>query len=135
MRTPQPWGPRGGEGGPELIKPAGRYAAAAHGCGVRKLFVYVKDLLDHLLAGETNYDPLRPHVCKQSQPDVIRMYRVEKRQARTDAKAIKQAYRRIAKGVRTGSNRLHPLRKPRRRWALTPPAIGPWRHTPLGAVP
>jgi hypothetical protein len=61
------------------------------------IFVYVKDVLDRLLAGETNYDVLRPDVWKQSHPGAIRIYRVEERQARADAKAVKRARRRIAK--------------------------------------
>ena len=61
------------------------------------IFVYVKDVLDRLLAGETNYDALRPDVWKQAHPEAIRIYRVEERQARADAKAVKRARRRIAK--------------------------------------
>jgi transposase len=61
------------------------------------IFVYVKDVLDRLLAGEANYDALRPDVWKQSHPEAIRIYRVEERQARADAKAVKRARRRIAK--------------------------------------
>ena len=60
------------------------------------VFVYVKDVLDRLLAGETNYDALRPDVWKQSHPEAIRIYRVEERQARADAKTVKRARRRIA---------------------------------------
>ena len=62
------------------------------------IFVYVKDVLDRLLAGETNYDVLRPDVWKQSHPEAIRIYRVEERQARADAKAVKRARRRIPRG-------------------------------------
>jgi transposase len=61
------------------------------------IFVYVKDILDRLLAGETNYNTLRPDVWKQSHPEAIRIYRVEERQARADAKAVKRARRRITK--------------------------------------
>ena len=63
------------------------------------IFVYVKDVLDRLLAGETNYDDLRPDVWKQSHPEAIRIYRVEERQARADAKAVKRARRRVAQRV------------------------------------
>ena len=61
------------------------------------VFVYVKDVLDRLLAGETDYDVLRPDVWKQSHPEAVRLYRVEERHARADAKAFKRAKRRLAK--------------------------------------
>jgi len=61
------------------------------------VFLYVKDVLDRLLAGETDYDALRPDVWKQSHPEAIRIYRQEERRSRADAKAIKRARRRIAK--------------------------------------
>ncbi len=60
------------------------------------VFVYVKDVLDRLLTGESNYDALRPDVWKQSHPEAIRMYRQEERRSRADAKAVKRARRRIA---------------------------------------
>ena len=63
------------------------------------IFVSEKDVLDRLLADETNYDELRPAVWKQSHPGAIRIYRIEERQARADAKAVKRARRRIAKRV------------------------------------
>jgi transposase len=59
------------------------------------VFHYVKDILDRLLAGETNYDALRPDVWKQSHPEAIRLYRVEERRSRADAKAVKRARRRL----------------------------------------
>jgi transposase len=61
------------------------------------VFFYVKDVLDRLLGGETNYDALRTDVWKQSHPEVIRVYRVEERQSRAEAKAVNRARRRIAK--------------------------------------
>jgi hypothetical protein len=60
------------------------------------VFVYVKDVLDRLLTGESNYDALRPDVWKQSHPEAIRMDRQEERRSRADAKAVKRARRRIA---------------------------------------
>ena len=60
------------------------------------VFLYVKDVLDRLLAGETDYDALRPDVWKQSHPEAIRLYRQEERRSRADAKAVKRARRRIA---------------------------------------
>jgi transposase len=61
------------------------------------VFLYVKDVLDRLLGGDTNYDGLRPDVWKQSHPDAIRLYRVEERRSRADAKTFKRARRRVAK--------------------------------------
>jgi hypothetical protein len=60
------------------------------------VFLYVKDVLDRLLAGETDYDALRPDVWKQSHPEAVRLYRVEERRSRADAKTIKRARRRVA---------------------------------------
>jgi transposase len=61
------------------------------------VFLYVKDVLDRMLGGDTNYDGLRPDVWKQSHPDAIRLYRVEERRSRADAKTFKRARRRVAK--------------------------------------
>lgn len=38
------------------------------------VFLYVKDALDRLLAGEMDYDALRPDVWKQSHYEAIRIY-------------------------------------------------------------
>jgi hypothetical protein len=61
------------------------------------VFVYVKDVLDRLLAGETDYHALRPDVWKESRPEAVRVYRHEERLARADAKATKRARRRMAR--------------------------------------
>ena len=61
------------------------------------VLIYVKDVLDRLLAGETNYDTLRPDVWKQAHPDAVRAYRVEERTSRAEAKTVKRARRRVAK--------------------------------------
>jgi hypothetical protein len=53
-------------------------------------------VLDRLLAGETDYDALRPDTWKQSHPEAIRLYRQEERRSRAAAKAVKRARRRIA---------------------------------------
>jgi transposase len=60
------------------------------------VFAYVKDMLDRLLAGDTDYAALRPDAWKQSHPEAIRQYRVEERLARADAKMTKRAKRRAA---------------------------------------
>ena len=61
------------------------------------VFAYVKDLLDRLLAGETDYHALRPDVWKQAHPEAIGIYRAEERLSRVDAKAEKRARRRAIK--------------------------------------
>ena len=71
-----------------------------HGAVARShldVFLYVKNVLDRLLTGETDYDVLRPDVWKQSHPEAIRIYRQEERRSRADAKAVKRARRRIAR--------------------------------------
>jgi hypothetical protein len=59
------------------------------------VFLYVKDVLDRLLAGETDYDALRPDGWKQSHPEAVRLYRVEERRSRADAKMVRRARRRV----------------------------------------
>jgi len=54
-------------------------------------------VLDRLLAGDTEYEALRPDVWKQSHPEAVRLYRVEERQARADAQAVTRARRRLTK--------------------------------------
>jgi transposase len=58
--------------------------------------VYVKDVLDQLLAGATDYDRLLPDVWKKSHPEAIRMYRVEERRDKADRKQLQAARRRLA---------------------------------------
>ena len=58
--------------------------------------VYVKDVLDQLLAGCTDYDRLLPDVWKQSHPEAIREYRVEERRDKADRKQLQAARRRLA---------------------------------------
>jgi len=47
------------------------------------------------VAGETDYDALRPDVWKRSYPEAVRLYRVEERRARADAKMVRPARRRV----------------------------------------
>ena len=61
------------------------------------VFVYVKDVLDRLLAGETDYHALRPDVWRESHPEAVRVYRQEERADRADAKATKRARRRAGR--------------------------------------
>ena len=47
---------------------------------------YVKDVLDQLLAGATDYEPLLPWNWAATHPDAIRTYRAKERKDRTDRK-------------------------------------------------
>ena len=55
---------------------------------------YLKDILDRLLAGDTDFHSMRPDVWKQSHPEAVRVYRQEERRDRADAKRDRRARRR-----------------------------------------
>ena len=57
---------------------------------------YLKDTLDQLLAGSTDYASLRADVWKQSHPEHIRIYRREERQDASDRRTKRRALRRLA---------------------------------------
>ena len=56
--------------------------------------VYVKDVLDQLLAGSTDYEPLRPDLWKESHPEAVRQYRTQERRDRADRKQRRRTRRR-----------------------------------------
>jgi transposase len=58
--------------------------------------IYVKDVLDQLLAGSTDYHQLLPDIWKQSHPEAIREYRVEERRDKAERKQVEAARRRLA---------------------------------------
>ena len=58
------------------------------------VWAYVKDVLDRLLAGETDYAALRPDTWRQTHPEAIREYRVTERRDRADRKQYRRAARR-----------------------------------------
>jgi transposase len=58
--------------------------------------VYLKEVLDQLLAGCTDYDRLLPDVWKQSHPEAVRQYRVEERRDKAERKQLEAARRRLA---------------------------------------
>lgn len=60
------------------------------------VWVYVKDVLDQLLAGSTDYQRLLPDIWKQRRPEAIRAYRVEERRDKADRKQLATARRRLA---------------------------------------
>ena len=57
------------------------------------VWAYIKDVLDRLLAGETDYAALRPDAWRREHPEAIRTYRVTERRDRADRKQ----YRRVAR--------------------------------------
>ncbi len=57
---------------------------------------YLKELLDRLLAGETDYSKLLPDVWKQEYPEAIRSYREEENRYKSDRKQITRARRVLA---------------------------------------
>jgi transposase len=58
------------------------------------VWLYVKDVLEQLLAGTTDYEPLLPWNWAASHPEAIRTYRVEERRERSVRRAAKRANRR-----------------------------------------
>lgn len=55
---------------------------------------YVKDVLDQLLSGSTDYEPLLPWNWAATHPAAIRQYRVQERRDRTDRQSFTRAARR-----------------------------------------
>jgi len=55
---------------------------------------YVKDILDQLLSGVTDYEPLLPWNWAKQHPQAIRQYRIEERKLRAEAKRAKRQARR-----------------------------------------
>jgi len=56
---------------------------------------YLKDALDQLLAGSTDYASLCPHVWKVAHPGAIRAYRVDEQRNAADRKRVRRARRRL----------------------------------------
>lgn len=55
---------------------------------------FMKDVLDRLLAGSTDYHALLPHVWKESHPEAVRQYRLDERRDCADRKQRARAARR-----------------------------------------
>ncbi len=60
------------------------------------VWTYMKDVLDQLLAGSTDYHSLLPDVWKQTHPEAVREYRVAERRDKADRKQLDAARRRLA---------------------------------------
>lgn len=74
------------------------------------IFVYVTDVLDCLLAGETTSMPSVPTSGSCRNPEAVRIHRVEDRCSRPDAKAVKRARRRVAQKRSARRQRRNPPR-------------------------
>ena len=59
--------------------------------------MYIKDVLDQLLAGSTDYQSLLPDEWKKHHADAIRKYRQEERRDKAERKQCRAAKRRLAK--------------------------------------
>ncbi len=60
------------------------------------VWMYLKDALDQLLAGSTDYESLRADVWKQSHPEAVRTYRSDERRDTADRNRLTRAQRRLA---------------------------------------
>jgi len=58
---------------------------------------YLKDVLDQILAGCTDWESLRADIWKQSHGEVIREYRVDERRDAIDRRRLRRARRRLAR--------------------------------------
>ena len=61
------------------------------------VLAYVKDLLDQLLAGNTDYESLRPEQWATTHPESIRSYRQQERRDRNARRDRARLNRRLAK--------------------------------------
>jgi hypothetical protein len=58
--------------------------------------LYIKDILDRLLAGETDYSKLVPDAWKREHPEAVRAYREEESRYKSDRKQLDRARRIVA---------------------------------------
>ena len=66
------------------------------------VWAYLKDVLDRLLAGDTDYAALRPDAWRQAHPEAIREYRAVERRDRADRKQLRRAARRRSRSRSSG---------------------------------
>ena len=60
------------------------------------VWMYLKDILDQLLGGETDYSKFAPDVWKAAHPEAVRTYREEESRYKADRKTVSRAKRIIA---------------------------------------
>jgi transposase len=61
------------------------------------VWAYMKDVLDRLLAGSTDYESLRADVWKHSHPEAVRQYRADERRDQADRQRFRRACRQLSK--------------------------------------
>jgi transposase len=66
---------------------------------------YVKDVLDQLLSGSTDFESLRPDVWRQSHLDSVRTYRIEERRQQTTRRDRNRLQRRLSRLSRLNQHR------------------------------
>lgn len=67
------------------------------------VWAYLKDVLDKLLAGSTDYESLRADLWKQSHPESVRTYRSEERRDTANRTKLTRAHRRLQNGRKNNS--------------------------------
>jgi len=75
------------------IKPAPPKSNPGHDGRLR---MYLKNVLDRMLSGETDYSRLVPDVWKADHPEAVREYRVAESRQKEDRKQITRARRIVA---------------------------------------
>ena len=60
------------------------------------VFAYIKDVLDELVAGSTDYESMRPDVWAESHPDSVRDYRIKEKRERSARRDRQRLERRLA---------------------------------------
>jgi len=70
------------------------------------VWMYLKDALDQLLAGSTDYESLRADVWKQSHPEAVRTYRSDERRDTADRNRLTRAQRRLASAKKLAAAKL-----------------------------
>jgi hypothetical protein len=60
------------------------------------VYAYLKDVLEQLLKGSTDYESLRADIWKSSHPEAVRTYRSEERRDAADRQRLSRAQRRLA---------------------------------------
>ncbi|MEX1096374.1 MAG: hypothetical protein WED34_10015, partial [Planctomycetales bacterium] len=66
------------------------------------VWLYVKDMLDRLLAGDRDFEAMRADRWAEAHPEALRPYRIAEARYRADAKATRRARRRSAEPAPSG---------------------------------